>query len=65
MKVELHLHTFRYSGCSTATPQQLMAELIRCGYEAVYITEHDTMWSDWEIDNLQKEFPQIRIFPGV
>jgi hypothetical protein len=31
----------------------------------VYITEHDAVWSAREIDELQREFPQIRIFAGV
>ena len=65
MKVELHLHTMRYSACSIATPFDLMARLIQAGYGAVFITEHDRMWADWEIAHLQGHFPDIRIFPGV
>jgi hypothetical protein len=42
-----------------------MQELIDTGYEAVYITEHDAVWSEYEIAELQAEFPEIRIFPGV
>ncbi|MDP6542752.1 MAG: hypothetical protein QGH60_02110 [Phycisphaerae bacterium] len=65
MKVELHLHTSRYSACSIDTPETLMSELIASGYEAVYITEHDAVWSESNIAELQKEFPEILIFPGV
>jgi len=65
MKVELHLHTNRYSACSINTPETLLGELVRTGYDAVYITEHDAVWSEAEIADLQSEFPQIRIFPGV
>jgi len=65
MKVELHLHTCRYSGCARATPTELMGKLISAGYEAVFITEHDAIWRDWELDHLQSEFPDIRIFPGM
>jgi len=65
MKVELHLHTSRYSACATATPFELMRALIDAGYDAAYITEHDAVWRDWEIEHLQAEFPQIRIFGGV
>ena len=65
MKVELHLHTRRYSGCATATPAEMMRTLIAAGYEAVYITEHDAVWSAAEIAELQEAFPPIRIFPGV
>ena len=65
MKVELHLHTSRYSGCSTATPAALMRKLVEAGYEAVYITEHDAVWPEREIARLQEDFPAIRIFAGV
>ncbi len=65
MKVELHLHTSRYSACSKATPAELMERLVQSGYEAVFITEHDAVWSEREIEQLQQGFPDIRIFPGV
>jgi len=65
MKVELHLHTSRYSACSVDTPETLMRELIDAGYDAVYITEHDEVWPQAELDELQEAFPEIRIFPGV
>ncbi len=65
MKVELHLHTSRYSGCATATPAELMRKLIETGYGAVYITEHDAIWPEKEIDQLQEAFPAIGVFPGV
>ncbi|KKL55175.1 hypothetical protein LCGC14_2258030 [marine sediment metagenome] len=65
MKVELHLHTARYSYCARPTPARFVEQLIRLGYEAVYITEHDAVWDDWEIDQLRQGYPDIRIFPGV
>lgn len=65
MKIELHCHTSRYSGCAVSTPHEMMAALLAAGYGAVFITEHDAVWSDWELANLQAEFPAIRIFPGV
>ena len=65
MKVELHCHTCRYSACADATPAQLMERMTQLGYEAVFITEHDAVWSDWEIEQVQRGFPDIRIFPGV
>ncbi|MHC4715936.1 MAG: PHP domain-containing protein [Planctomycetota bacterium] len=65
MKVELHLHTSRYSSCSVATPDELMDRLVALGYEAVYLTEHDALWPADELARLQAEHPRIRIFPGV
>jgi len=43
----------------------MMERLIQTGYDAVFITEHNTVWSDEEIAQLQEGFPEIRIFPGV
>ena len=65
MRIELHLHTSRYSFCATATASQLMEQMVRIGYGAVYITEHDAVWSDREIEQVQLGYPDIRIFPGV
>ncbi len=65
MKVELHLHTHRYSPCARLTPAEAMERLIATGYDAVYLTEHNAVWSDWEVAHLAEQFPDIRIFPGV
>jgi hypothetical protein len=43
----------------------MMGRLIETGYQAVYVTEHDAVWRNDELEDLQAEFPQIRIFPGV
>ncbi len=65
MKVELHLHTSRYSPCARRTPGEMMARLIETGYQAVYLTEHDAVWRADELAALRAAFPEIRIFPGV
>ena len=65
MKVEMHLHTDRYSPCARCTPAEMMFWLVAAGYEAAYITEHDAVWPDAELAELQAEFPQVRIFPGM
>ena len=65
MKVELHLHTNRYSTCAVNTPEEMMHRLLAAGYNAVYITEHDAVWRDRELAKLQRGFPDLRIFPGV
>jgi hypothetical protein len=65
MKVELHCHTSRYSGCAISSPRELMRRFIKFGYDAVFLTEHDAVWSDHELEELGEDFPQLRIFPGV
>ncbi len=65
MKIELHLHTSRYSACAQDRPPDMMDRLVAMDYGAVYLTEHDAVWPDEEIAELQERFPQLRIFPGV
>ncbi len=65
MKVELHSHTNRYSSCATLSPEALLERLIVAGYGAVYITDHNIVWPDSELHELQMRFPAIRVFPGV
>jgi len=65
MKIELHLHTNRYSACAVHSPREMTRALIEAAYEAVFITEHDAVWTDMELDELQSEFHEIKIFPGV
>ncbi len=65
MKVELHLHTSRYSGCAVNTPTEMMQRLIETGYGAVYLTEHDAVWPYDRLADLQATFPEIKTFSGV
>ena len=65
MKVELHLHTMRFSGCALCTPADMVTALVANDYHAVYITEHDAVWPENELKLLRKQFPSIRIFPGM
>jgi len=71
MKVELHCHTARYSHTALDDPNQmvpparLVQAMITAGYDAMYITEHDVVWPDDELAQLQAAVPQIKIFPGV
>lgn len=65
MKVELHCHTTRYSACATESPSETMANLVRLGYDAVYLTEHNAVWPDDELHALQAEHPGLLILPGV
>jgi predicted metal-dependent phosphoesterase TrpH len=65
MKVELHLHTNRYSACALCSPRQVLWKLYEEGYDAAYITEHDAVWSDRDLDKLRADFPRMAVFPGV
>jgi hypothetical protein len=65
MKVQLHLHTSRYSFCAVESPTRMLAELCRLRYDAVFLTEHDALWSQPELKELREQFPQIAIYPGL
>jgi len=65
MKIALHVHTSLYSICSKTTPEEMIREHITCGFEAMFITEHDAIWSKSELKKARKAFPEIKIFPGV
>jgi len=42
-----------------------MRRLIETGYQAVYVTDHDAVWSDEELKELRRQFPALGIFPGI
>jgi hypothetical protein len=65
MKVELHCHTSRFSACATAGPEDMLSAYAAAGYGAVYLTEHDAVWSPDDLATLQESFPTLRIFPGI
>ena len=65
MKVELHLHTSRYSACAACKPEEILEWAQRDGYQCVYITEHDAIWTPLELADMRARFPALRIFGGV
>ncbi|MFP4052592.1 MAG: PHP domain-containing protein [Phycisphaerae bacterium] len=65
MKIELHCHTSRYSACAVNTPEEVLAEAVRLGYHAVFLTEHDALWPEEHLGELEAAFPDIRVFGGV
>ncbi len=65
MKIELHLHTSRYSACSIVQPEQIIHRLVDAHYDGAFITEHEAVWSDAELEVLRTEFPGFDIFPGI
>jgi predicted metal-dependent phosphoesterase TrpH len=38
---------------------------IACGLDAIVLAEHDYMWQEEELADLQGRFPEIKIFSGV
>jgi len=65
-KVDLHLHTTRYSVCSQLTTEQLRDISQFLPLDGIVITEHDRQWSAEELEELQKESGgNCRFYRGV
>ena len=43
----------------------MIAALVEAGYDAVFLTEHNTVWPDGALNKLRERFPGIRIFPAI
>jgi hypothetical protein len=65
MKVEFHCHTDRYSQCSSIPPEELVAMAEAAGYEALFITDHNKIWPNTELDELRSLSDRVLIFPAI
>ncbi len=65
-RVDLHVHTRRYSPCAELLdPRLLENQIHKRGLYGVVITEHDALWRKREIESLNKGLGDIRIYRGV
>lgn len=65
MLIDMHVHTSRYSACGRSTPQDMAAAALRAGLDAIVLTEHDTIWRRSEWQQLQDQYPDLKIFRGI
>jgi len=65
MKIDIHCHTSKYSGCSRQTPEGMAETLLRRGINGVIITEHSILWKKEELEELQKKYPELLVLNGV
>ncbi|MTI94540.1 MAG: PHP domain-containing protein [Firmicutes bacterium] len=65
MRVDLHVHTSKYSDCGKATPEAMVESAIDAGLDAIVLAEHNYLWSREELAELQRCYPTIRIFGGI
>lgn len=52
LRIDIHLHTKRYSGCSQIDPNQLVRQAVNAGLHGLVITEHHAQWEASEIREL-------------
>lgn len=65
MKIDLHVHTTRYSACSIASPEQMIESAIRNGIDGLVFTEHNKMWKEEEINEIRMRYPSVKLFRGI
>jgi len=61
MRIDMHVHTNRYSACSTIEPEELIEEAQRIGLDGLCLTEHDAVWPAEEVEQLERD-DGLRIF---
>ncbi len=65
-RVDLHVHTRRYSPCAEALdPEYLGIALEKTGLDGLVITEHDHLWPAEDIALLNRKLKDKRIYRGV
>ncbi|HEO70753.1 MAG TPA: hypothetical protein ENN80_05770 [Candidatus Hydrogenedentes bacterium] len=52
LKIDLHVHTRRYSPCSRLDPERLVRQGVKAGLDGIVITEHHHQWLDEELAEL-------------
>lgn len=66
VKIDLHVHSSRYSHCSSITPDQLADMAPFLPIDGMVITEHDALWTKEELAELQnKSGTDLRFYRGT
>lgn len=65
IKIDIHLHTSRYSACSRLDPEHIISLGDLWGIDGIVITEHDYMWSKDELSKLQEKVPSLKLYRGL
>jgi len=65
MLIDCHVHTSRYSPCSVLEPASACRLAVQRGLAALVITEHQVQWTESELRELQREFPDLILYSGL
>jgi predicted metal-dependent phosphoesterase TrpH len=65
MKLDLHMHTTRYSLDSLMDPFALVKRAQTIGLDGVVITEHDWLWREEELEELRGAAPGLVVLAGI
>lgn len=55
MIIDLHLHTRRYSGCSSIEIDHLLPRAAQCGLDGIVLTEHGKLWPEARLAEARAE----------
>ncbi len=65
-RIDLHLHTGRYSQCAECVePSKIGSWALRAGLTAVVLADHDVLWQAEEIELLGQSCPSIAFYRGI
>ncbi|MFB6355696.1 MAG: PHP domain-containing protein [bacterium] len=65
MNIDLHVHTNRYSRCSTSPPESILHQAVERGLDAVVFTDHNAFWPEDELEEFRDAVPEIKLFNGA
>lgn len=65
LRVDLHSHTTRYSGCSRVEPEKAVALAAKRGLDVLVITEHHRRWQEDELAPLRRLAPGLTVLSGM
>jgi len=65
MRIDLHVHTNRYSACGKSSPDEMVSRAAELGLDAIVLTEHHHFWPADELADLQARHPEVRLFTSV
>jgi hypothetical protein len=65
MRIDIHVHTDRYSACGRSSPEEMVERAIAVELDALVFTEHNLFWPLDELALLQRRYPQILLLRGA
>ncbi len=65
MRIDIHVHSSRYSPCSWQPPEEMIQAAVTAGLDGIVFTEHDLRWPQQELDRLQQVAPGLKLFSGA
>lgn len=63
-RLDLHVHTTRYSSCAEMSPEELLIRAKTAGLDGVVITEHGRNWPEADLAELGRRFDLV-VLGGV